>query len=124
MRWIFKDRVLAANEGLVELHGQWSRGYSSVILRFPQEGEYELMIRLLTGTLRVNHMSFLNMELGFGNPPRGQPAHYDLSEAGTHVLTLTIGQSFERVDQMSLVNPRWKQTTSFHYQLLRLEGKL
>lgn len=97
-----------------------SRG---AILRFPQEGEYELVIRLMKGSMRVNHMSFFNVELGFVSPPRGQPAHYDLMEAGTHSLVLTIGQSSGRVDQISLVNPRWKQKASFHYQVLRLEGK-
>ncbi|MCY9660567.1 hypothetical protein P5G65_36300 [Paenibacillus chondroitinus] len=123
MRWVFQDRVLSQTEDTIELNGQFSRGYSSAILTFPQVGKYELIIRLAKGILRVNHLSFTDVELGFGNPSNGQPAHYDLGEPGTHSLVLNIGRSLNRVDQISFVNPRWRQEVSFHYQVLNRERK-
>lgn len=117
-RHLFKDIQLMNPTGQVNLKGQRSlnKGHSAII-QIPAEGTYMLTIKVFRGKVRLSHNSFNPDGATWLSPPAdGQQAYYDLTP-GTQQLKFTIRKNYGKLDQILLVNVRFREEAVIHYKL-------
>lgn len=102
-------------EDTICLKGQLCRGYSDALLPVKQ-GTCKYTIIVQNGKIRINHLSF-NPDGGTWNlPPQNrQKSHYDIEAGNIRTIELEIGESFDQLDILQVVNPNMSIESAFQY---------
>ncbi|MGP0578926.1 hypothetical protein ACTP13_18250 [Paenibacillus peoriae] len=117
-RHSLKTIQLVNPDGQVNLKGQFSwNSYYSAGIRISTEGTYVLTVQVLEGKIRLSHNSY-NPDGGtwLAPPADGQQAHYDLTP-GNHKLNFTNRKHYGQLNQILLVNVRFRGNAVLEYHL-------
>jgi hypothetical protein len=114
---MFRVLHLEKSNDDITLKGQLRCGFYCAI--FPSSlGIYKYIIKVTSGYLRLNHTAF-NPDGGTWScyPKNRQQAHYDLTQAQTYEITVTVGTSFGKTDRIDIVNKSMTKNAEFTYKV-------
>lgn len=102
--------------GSFVLAGQFKNGISSAFLPNPR-GQHKYIINS-KGPLRLNHHSF-NPDGGTWSlpPGHGEQEYFNIRCEGIYTYIINIGESYDKLDRLELVNPSLWEEVEFSYRV-------
>jgi hypothetical protein len=114
---IFREYHLMDNSGSCVLTSQLKCGISSAQLPNPI-GRHVYTITAVGGSLRLNHHALNPDGFTWTLPPGyGEQEYFEILEKVTNTLTITIRESFGRLDKVEIVNPNFRDNVEFFYRI-------
>ena len=102
-------------DDIITLSGQLNVGHSTCLLPV-QAGVCIYKITVISGNLRLNHLSFNPDGGNWLLPPQNhQPPHYDLNEGEEREIRLEITINYGNMDHIEIVNTHMTKPLKFHY---------